>query len=94
MAENDINNRVFIDGFEPVTVTDIEANACITGEQADAMGALFRTIARLTEDREIRELCAHGALQADLQGNDIDVIRERTVKAGFAVPVQGKGGAK
>lgn len=94
MAENDFTNRVLVDGYEPVTVTDIEANACITGEQADAMGALFRAIARLTDDREIRELCAHGALQADLQGNDIDVIRERTVKAGFAVAVQGKGGAK
>jgi hypothetical protein len=85
MAEHDFTNRVHINGFEPVTVMDIECLAHITCEQAEAMGALFRSIARLTEDKEIRELCAHGGLQANLQGNDIDVIRERAMKAGLAM---------
>jgi hypothetical protein len=82
MAEHDFTQRALINGCEPVTASEIEATACITGEQADAMGAIFRTIARLTEDREIRQLCAHGALQADMQSNDLDVIRERATKAG------------
>jgi hypothetical protein len=85
MAEHDLKNRVLVDGFDPVSVTDIESLAAITCEQAEAMGALFRAIGRLSEDREIRELCAHGGLQADLQGNDIDVIRERAMKAGLAM---------
>jgi hypothetical protein len=85
MAEHDFTQRTIINGFEPVTVDDVECMAHITFEQAEAMDALFRSIARLTADSEIKGLCAHGALQADLQGNDIDVIRERAMKAGFAV---------
>jgi hypothetical protein len=85
MAEHDFAQRTIINGCEPVTVTDIECLAHITCEQAEAMGAMFRSIARLTEDKEIRELCAHGGLQANLQGNDIDVIRERAMKAGLAI---------
>jgi len=49
------------------------------------MGSLFRTIARLTDDVDVKALCVHGALQADLQGNEIDALRERGMKAGFAV---------
>jgi hypothetical protein len=85
MAEHDFTKRVVINGCEPVTASEIEATTCIAGEQADAMGAMFRTIARLTEDREIRQLCAHGALQADMQSNDLDVIHERATKAGVLV---------
>ena len=72
-----------VNGFETVDVLTIECVANITHEQAMAMGAIFRSIARLTDDREIKALCEHGALQADLQGNDIDVLRERAVKAGL-----------
>jgi len=75
--------RTIINGHEPVTVRDIECVACITLEQAEAMGALFRTIARLTDDRDLKTLCRHGALHADLQADDIDVLRERTLKAGL-----------
>jgi hypothetical protein len=87
MAKNKSAERAIINGFEPVTVLDIECMANITWEQADAMGALFRTIARLTDDKEVKALCNHGALQADLQANDIDVIRERSMKAGLLVEV-------
>lgn len=85
MANADSTERVLIDGFVPVSVDDIEDTANITYEQAEAMGAIFRSISRLTDDREIKALCEHGALQADLQANDIDVIRERAVKAGLNV---------
>jgi hypothetical protein len=83
MAIANCTERVLVDGFEPVTVDDIESVGNITYEQAEAMGALFRVIARLTGDHEVKKLCEHGALQADLQANDIDVIRERAVKAGL-----------
>lgn len=84
MAKNDSTQRTIINGFEPVARMDIECLAHITMEQAEAMGALFRTIARLTSDKEVVKLCRHGALQADLQHNDIDVVRERAMKAGLA----------
>ncbi|WP_025917813.1 hypothetical protein [Herminiimonas sp. CN] len=79
--------RTIINGFESVTVLDIECVANITVEQAEAMGALFRTIARLTDDNEVKALCDHGALQAELQAGDIDVIRERAMKAGLVAEV-------
>lgn len=83
MANCDSTQRTLINGCKPVTITDIECMAYITMEQATAMAALFRVMARLADDEVIKELCNHGALQADLQGNDIDVLRERAVKAGF-----------
>jgi hypothetical protein len=72
------------EGFEPVTVNDIECLSNMALEQAETMAALFRTIARLTDDRDIKSLCNHGALQAELQANDIDLLFERAMKAGFA----------
>jgi hypothetical protein len=86
--------NTIVNGFETVAVTDIENTAAITYEQAEAMGALFRSIARLTDDREIRALCGHGALQADMQANDIDCLRERAMKAGLFIDspsIQGGG---
>ena len=83
MANSNCTERKVINGFEPVSVGDIECTSDIAYEQAETMGALFRSILRLTEDREIKMLCEHGALQADLQANDIDVIRERAEKAGL-----------
>lgn len=74
--------RIIRNGFEPVTRLDIECNAHITYEQAETLGALFRAIERLTSDGNIKQLCKHGWLQADLQANDIDVMRERATKAG------------
>lgn len=85
MAKQDSTQHTIINGFEPVSIGDIECTAHITFEQAEAMGALFRTIARLTADNEVKALCSHGALQADMQANDIDVIRERAVKAGLSL---------
>jgi len=77
------STRTIINGFEPVDVLALECVANITCEQAEAMGSMFRAIARLTDDEVIKGLCEHGRLQADLQANDIDVIRERAINAGF-----------
>jgi hypothetical protein len=83
MADSNSTQGRIINGFYPATVTDIECFAAVVLEQAKAMSALFRTIARLTDDKEVNELCSHGALQADLQVNDIDCMREQVMKAGF-----------
>jgi hypothetical protein len=83
MTSQDLTQRLVINGFEPVTRLDIESLSHIAMEQAETMGALFRAIARLVDDEEVAKLCRHGALQSDLQHNDIDVIRERTMKAGL-----------
>ncbi len=83
MADSNSTQRTIINGFEPVDVLDIECTANITFEQAEAMGAMFRAIAKLTDDRDVKALCRHGALQAELQASDIDVIRERAMKAGL-----------
>lgn len=83
MADIHSSERVIIDGFEPVSVNDIECTANITEEQANAMGAIFRAIGRMTDDKDIKALCEHGALQADLQANDLDNIREHALKAGL-----------
>lgn len=80
--EQNTTEKIFRNGFEAVTRFDIECNAHITYEQAKAMGAIFRAIERLTQDNTIKELCKHGSSQADLQANDIDVLRECAVKAG------------
>ena len=49
------------------------------------MSAMFRAISRLTEDKTIIDLCEHGELQAKLQGNDIDCLREGAGKAGVII---------
>jgi len=81
-AKQNTTDRTIRNGFEAVTRLDIESNACVTYEQAIAMGAIFEAIGRLTQDITIKDLCAHGALQAKLQANDIDCLRENAVKAG------------
>lgn len=72
------------DGLDPVTALDLECFGNIVFEQAKAMGAMFRAIARLSKDAEIVALCSHGALQADLQANDIDLMMERANTDGLA----------
>lgn len=50
MANQDTTST-FISGFEPVTLLTIENMADIPYEQDEALGALFRTAARLSDDR-------------------------------------------
>ena len=83
MAENISTQRPIINGFEPVDIGDIECSMNIAFEGAEAMGAIFKTIARLTDDKEIKALCSHAALIAELQSNDLDALRERAMKAGL-----------
>ena len=77
------NECTTCNGFYLVTRSDIEIFMNITYEQSMAMSAMFKTISRLSNDETIKELCTHGALQAELQGDDLDVLRERAMKAGL-----------
>ena|GEM_PF-6184289 len=80
--EQNTTEMIIRNGFEPVDRLYIECNSHIIYEQAEVMSAIFRAIERLTSDNTIKQLCNHGALQADLQANDIDVLRERVEKSG------------
>lgn len=83
MAEMDSTQRTIVNGFEPVGRRDIECSVNIASEGSEAMGAIFKTIARLTDDKEIKALCSHAALIAEIQSNDLDALRERAMKAGL-----------
>ncbi|CAJ0867889.1 hypothetical protein R20233_01453 [Ralstonia sp. LMG 32965] len=83
MADIHSSERVIVNGFEPVTRDDIDTTTNVTYQQAEAMGAIFRAIGRMTDDRDIKALCEHGAQQADLQACDLDVLREKAEKAGL-----------
>lgn len=74
--------KKLVNGFEVVTVSEIEDIAELAHAQAAVISTLFRSIARLTDDTEIKGLCSHGLLQSEMQANDIDVLRERVVEAG------------
>ena len=83
MADIYSSERVIINGLEPVTLGDIDTTTNVAYEQAEAMGAIFRAIWRMTDDKDIKALCLHGAQQADLQAGDLDVLREQAEKAGL-----------
>jgi hypothetical protein len=54
----------------------VECAANVAEEQVGAMAAIFRAIAKLTDDSLIKSLCEHGALQGDLAWNDLGVLAE------------------
>jgi hypothetical protein len=70
-------------GRAPVSAADIECFALIAFEKAEGMEAIFRTIARLTDDADIKALCGHGAFQAFTQAIEIDGIKERVFDSGL-----------
>jgi hypothetical protein len=76
-------SALIINGCEQVTVLDVESVTTSAMDQADALAALFRAIDLLSEGRDIKTLCQHGARVAFEISNDADCLRERAVKAGF-----------
>jgi hypothetical protein len=74
---------LIVNGFEQVTAFDVECVTAGACDQADALAAMFRSIARLSEDKDIRALCQHGAGVAGILSNETDALRERVVKAGL-----------
>ena len=51
MPKANSKEPVIINGFEPVTIHDIECLGNASQEQAQAMGAMFQTIGRLSSDK-------------------------------------------
>lgn len=78
IIEKKINNE-----FEALTRFDFECSSNITYELAIAMSAIFKAIERLSRDQIVKDLCNQGALQANLQANNIDDLRERAIKVGI-----------
>jgi len=73
-----------LDGFVPVSILEIECVSNVAGEQASAIRTIFRAIARLTDDSEIKELCGHGSLQAEMLAGDLDAFRGLTMRTTLA----------
>jgi hypothetical protein len=79
-------------GFHLVTRMDLECHCYISMEAAEAMQALFAAIELLAENDdaiEIKGLAKHGKNLVGELHNDIDVIRERAVKAGLVGYLEG-----
>lgn len=83
MAELYSIQQTITNGRTPVSAADIECFARIAFENAEGLEAMFRTIARLTDDAEIKALCGYGAFQAFAQVAQIDAIMERTLESGL-----------
>ena len=82
-TNQDASENVFRNGFKVVTVQEIERSTSVAYKQSMAMEAIFKAIGHLTSDETIMALCEQGALQAVLQGNDLDVLQECAMKAGI-----------
>ena len=73
-----------LDGFAPVSILEIECVSNVAGEQASTIRTIFRSIARLTDDSEIKGLCEHGSLQAEMLAGDLDAFRGQAMRAALA----------
>lgn len=82
MANINVAERPLVNGFHPVSVSDIETTMNDIYGQAEHMKMIFLVILRLTTDPEIIEMCKKGQEEAVIQANDIDVIREQAMMAG------------
>lgn len=75
--------KVLINGFEPISAADIDDAITMAHPQVEAMAAIFRSVARLCMERDVQQLCRHGAALAEDVAGDIDVLRERAMGAGL-----------
>ncbi len=73
-----------LDGFAPVSILEIECVSNVASEQASIIRTIFRAIARLTENSEIKGLCEHGSLQAEMLAGDLDAFRGQAMRAALA----------
>ena len=71
-------------GAKPVTASDIEDILEIAHIRIEALEALLRGIAIMTDNRDIKTLCKHGAGQAGEVANDLDLLRDGVSTAGVA----------
>ena len=71
-------------GATPVTASEIEDALEIAHIRIEALGALLRGIAIMTDNRDIKTLCKHGSGQAGEVANDLDLLRDDVATAGVA----------
>lgn len=69
---------------KPVTAGEIEDALEIAHIRVEALGALLRGIAAMTDSRDIKTLCKHGSGQAGEVANDLDLLRDDVATAGVA----------
>ncbi|SEN31907.1 hypothetical protein SAMN05428959_1011157 [Duganella sp. CF517] len=69
-------------GAKPVTASEIEDALEIAHIRIEALGALLRGIAVMTDNRDIKTLCKHGSGQAEEVANDLDLLRDGVSTAG------------
>ena len=69
---------------KPVTASEIEDALEIAHIRVEALGALLRGIAIMTDNRDIKTLCKHGSGQAGEVANDLDLLRDDVGTAGVA----------
>ena len=69
-------------GVKPVTASDIEDALEIAHIRIEALGALLRGIAVMSDSRDIKTLCKHGSGQAGEVANDLDLLRDDVRTAG------------
>lgn len=69
---------------KPVTAGEVEDALEIAQARIEALGALLRGIATMTDNRDIKTLCKHGSGQAGEVANDLDLLRDDVATAGVA----------
>lgn len=89
-ANTDQDRSADVARYEPISAIEVEDTLILAHAQAEAVGAILRSIARMSDDRDIMGLCKHGHGLVDQFVNDTDLLRERAVNAGFVGgPVRG-----
>ncbi|MCC7311093.1 MAG: hypothetical protein IT510_07595 [Sulfuritalea sp.] len=93
-----MNSPIMRNGFECVTRTDGEANMICAYSDLVHIQALFAAITRLAETPHsqsyVAQLSKLGEEIADRLSNDVDVLRERIVKAGLVGDLVAEGAAQ
>ena len=69
---------------KPVTASEIEDALEVAHIRIEALGALLRGIAIMTDNGDIKTLCKHGAGQAGEVANDLDLLRDDVGTAGVS----------
>lgn len=69
-------------GAKPVTASEIEDALEIAHIRIEALGALLRGIAIMSDNLDVKTLCKHGAGQAGEVANDLDLLRDDVGTAG------------
>lgn len=73
-----------VDGLKPLTLGEIDQGLDDAHYELMAVAALLRSLKQLTKSNDLQLLCGHGATQAELVANELDILRDRAAGAGLA----------